>query len=220
MTADSVVFTIVALSYAGAGLGLLWRRRSVLAGALMALAGVLGTASLLLLVADHDSLGTVVGIAAVTLVAPLSLLAYPRVRYRHPVDFLALVSMGGCGVAATVYADVGAAGLMAFVQGCLFVVHTWWRIELSEERERRALVWMALALSVSGLVYFFAAFSSEGVSSAALPLAGSLAFAVVGPAMYVGATLPDLVDVRGLVVSAVVTRGGTTPPCGASGVTT
>ncbi len=205
MTGDAVVFTIVAVSFGAAGVGLVLRRRSVLAGALMALAGVLGVASILLFVADHDTAATVVGIASVVLVAPLALLAYPRLRYRHPVDFLALVSIGGCGVTATAYADAGAAGLLGFIQGCIFVAHTWWRIELAEERERRALVWMALGLSVSGGVYFFAAFSSEGFTSEALPLAGSLAFALIGPAMYVGATLPDLVDVRGLVVGAVVT---------------
>ena len=205
MTADAVVFTVVAVSYGAAGVGLLLRRRSVLAGALMVGTGALGTVSMLLLVADHDTAATSVGIASALLLFPLSLLAYPHLRYRHLVDFLALVSIGGCGVAATAYADAGAAGLMGFIQGCLFFVHTWWRIELSDDRERRALVWMALALSVSGIVYFFATFSSEGFASAALPLAGSLAFVIVGPAMYVGATLPDLVDVRGLVVGAVVT---------------
>ncbi len=205
MTADAVVFSIVAVSFGAAGVGLVVRRQSELAGALMAVAGVLGTTAMLLFVADHDSAGAVVGFASVSLAAPLALLAYPRLRYRHPVDFLALVSIGGCGVVATVYGDIGVTGLLGFIQGCLLVVHTWWRIELAADRERRALVWMALALSVSVLVYFFATFSAEGVTSAALPLAGSLAFAIVGPALYVGATLPDLVDVRGLVVSAVVT---------------
>ena len=205
MTGDAVVYTIVAVSFGAAGAGLVLRRRSVLAGVLMALAGVLGVASVLLFVATHDTAATVVGIASGLLVAPLALLAYPRLRYRHPVDFLALVSIGGCGATAAVYADAGAATLLGFIQCCLFVAHTWWRIELAEERERRSLVWMVLGLSVSGGVYFFAAFSSEGFTSAALPLAGSVAFAIIGPAMYVGATLPDLVDVRGLVVGAVVT---------------
>ncbi len=205
MTADAVVFTIVAVSFAAAGVGLVLRHRSSLAGALMTLAGALGTVSMLLFVADHDTAGAVVGYACVSLAAPLALLAYPRLRYRHPVDFLALVSIGGCGVVTTAYVDVGVAGLLGFIQACVFLVHTWWRIELAAERERRALVWMALAVSVSGLVYFFATFSSEGVAGTALPLAGALAFALIGPALYVGATLPDLVDVRGLVVGSVVT---------------
>jgi signal transduction histidine kinase len=93
---------------------------------------------------------------------------------------------------------------MGLVQGCALLVHTWWRIEITRDRERRALVWMSLALVLAGILYFFAAFSSEGVESGTLPSVATAVFALVGPAMYVGATLPDLVDVRGLVVRTVV----------------
>ena len=111
----------------------------------------------------------------------------------------------GCGVVGVAYAGTDVNGLMALVQGCALLVHTWWRIEVSAERERRALVWMSLALVVTGLLYFFAAFSTENLASGTVPSLAIAVFALVGPAMYVGATLPDLVDVRGLVVTAVVT---------------
>ncbi len=55
------------------------------------------------------------------------------------------------------------------------------------------------------LLYGIAVFSSEGVTSSQLPAAAIVVFSLLGPAMYVGATLPDLVDVRGLVVTVVVT---------------
>ena len=42
------------------------------------------------------------------------------------------------------------------------------------------------------------------MASDTLPSLATAVFALVGPAMYVGATLPDLVDVRGLVVRTVV----------------
>ena len=55
------------------------------------------------------------------------------------------------------------------------------------------------------LLYFFVAFSSEGSNDHVLVKGGLALFALVGPSMYVGATLPDLVDVRGVVVTGVVT---------------
>jgi len=110
----------------------------------------------------------------------------------------------GCGVVGAAYAEADVSGLLAFIQGCAFLVHTWWRIEVSGERERRALVWMSLALVLSGLLFFFASFSAENVVSSTVPSLAISAFVLVAPGMYVGATLPDLVDVRGLVVRTVV----------------
>ena len=91
---------------------------------------------------------------------------------------------------------------MGLAQACALLVHTWWRIEVSEDRERRAVVWMALALVLATIVYFFSAFAAG--SNGALPSVGIGAFAIVAPAMYVGATLPELIDVRALVVRSVV----------------
>ena len=159
----------------------------------------------MLLSSGHDDLGALTGELAVSVLAPAALATYPRLRWRHPVDFISLVVILGCGAVGVAYADTDVNGLMALVQGCALLVHTWWRIEVSAERERRALVWMSLALVVTGLLYFFAAFSTENLASGTVPSLAIAVFALVGPAMYVGATLPDLVDVRGLVVTAVVT---------------
>jgi two-component system, NarL family, sensor kinase len=201
----AVALAVASTSFGGSGVALLFRRRAIAAASLMSLAGSGGVAAALLLASDRDAAAAVVGIAAAGLLAPLSLVAYPVLRWRHPVDFTALVVMAGCGAVSMAYADAGVAGLMGLVQGCVLLAHTWWRIELARERERRALAWMALALIVSGVVYFFAAFSAEGVQSGTVPAIATGVFAVVGPAMYVGATLPELVDVRGLTVGAVVT---------------
>jgi signal transduction histidine kinase len=62
---------------------------------------------------------------------------------------------------------------------------------------------MCLALGVTSLVVALVTFSADQ-SQSTLPAIALAAFALVGPAMYVGATLPDVVDVRGLVVTAVV----------------
>jgi signal transduction histidine kinase len=214
-TALSVVLAVVAASYAVSGAALLVRRTAVPAAALMLLTGVVGVLGIVLLATGgtgstgDGTLGRTVGMSAATLLAPLSLLAYPRLRWRHPVDFLALAVVGGSGVVGTVYGgravSVDVVGAMALIQGGALLAHTWWRIETSRDRERRALVWMAFAVPFAGLVCFVTSFSAEGVDDRTLPVIGMTALALVGPALYVGATLPEIVDVRGLVVGVVVT---------------
>jgi signal transduction histidine kinase len=199
-----LAFAIVALSTGASGVALLLRRQARLSATLLVLAGATALPAALLLSSGHDDLGTFTATLAVSVLAPAALATYPRLRWRHPVDFVCLVFIVGCGAVAVAYGDLGATGLMALLQACALLVHTWWRIEVSPERDRRALVWMSLAVVLAGLVYFLAAFSSEGVDDGALPSVATAVFALVGPAMYVGATLPDLVDVRGLVVRAVV----------------
>jgi uncharacterized membrane protein HdeD (DUF308 family) len=196
-TSLAVVLTLVAASFGTSGIALLVRRTAMQAGALMVASGVVGVLAVVLLATETDG-GRTVGLCATELLGPLALIAYPRLRWRHPVDFLALVVIGGCGLVAVGYAgSVEVIGVAALVQGCVFIVHTWWRIELARDRERQALVWLALALAVAGLVYFVATFSAEGVDDRTLPILGTSVLALIGPALYVGATLTDLVDVRG-----------------------
>ena len=169
-------------------------------------AAAAGAAAAFLLAADHEEAGVVAVVAGGMVLAPAALVTYPRLRWRHPVDFVSLVVIVGCGAVATAYigSNPGATGLMGLVQGCALLVHTWWRIEVAADRERRALVWMSLAVVLATLIYFFASFSAEGVDNGTLPTIATGAFAFVAPALYVGVTLPDLVDVRGLVVRTVM----------------
>jgi signal transduction histidine kinase len=201
-----LVVAVIAASSAGSGLALLLRRRAVLSAVLLLVTGVIGTASAVLLASGRDELAQPVGLAAAMVLGPAALLSYPQLRWRHPVDVVSLSVILGCGAVGVAYgdADVNVTGAMGLTQGCALLVHTWWRIEVSADRERRALVWMSLALVLSGLIYFFASFSAENVVSGTVPLTATMVFALIAPAMYVGATLPDLVDVRGLVVRSVV----------------
>jgi signal transduction histidine kinase len=205
VTALAVAMAVVFTSFALSGLALLVRRRAMTAALMMSVGGAVGLAAALLLGDGRESAAAAVATAAGGLVLPLALATYPAPRWRHPVDFVSLVVLFGCGAVATAYHDPGVTGLMALVQGCVFLAYTWWRMETSRDLERRALVWMVLAVSVAGLVYFLAVFSSEGAATRTLPQAALAVFAVVGPAMYIGATLPELIDVRGLVVTSVVT---------------
>ena len=206
MDAFPIAVAVVAVATAVSGVALLFRRLALVSATLLACAGTAGTVAAVLLAADRDGAGAVAVAAGASLLGPAALVAYPRLRWRHPIDFVSVVVIVGCGAIATAYAvpNPDVTGLMGFVQGCALLVHTWWRIEVSADRERRALVWMALALVLAGLVYFFCIFSAEGFASGTLPTIGTVAFAIVAPALYVGVTLPDLVDVRGLVVRTVV----------------
>jgi two-component system, NarL family, sensor kinase len=200
-----LALAIVAVSTGASGAALLVRRRALVSATLLVLAGCAAVPAAVLLSSGHEEAGTLTAVLAVSVLAPAAFATYPRLRWRHPVDFISLVVILGCGVVGVAYANPGVTGLMGLVQGCALLVHTWWRIEVSADRERRALVWMSLAIVLTGLLYFFAAFATENIASDTVPSVATAAFALIGPAMYVGATLPDLVDVRGLVVTAVVT---------------
>jgi len=202
----AIVVAVVAVSTAVSGIALLLTRRAMVSAALLVCAGAAGILAAVLMAADHDRSTAVALVAGASLFAPAALVTFPRLRWRHPVDFVSLVVIVGCGAIGTSYADAntGVVGVMGLLQGCALLVHTWWRIEVSADRERRALVWMALALIVATIVYFFSGFSAEGFDSGALPSIGTGVFALIAPAMYVGATLPELVDVRALVVRTVV----------------
>ncbi len=203
MQALPLGLAIASVATVGSGGALLLRRRATVSAAGLLLAGVAGVASAILLATSQDRAGELAVTVAAAVLAPLALVTYPTAGWRHPVDFLALVAIAGCGVVAVVYGTADVVGLMGLLQGCVVVAHTWWRIEAASEGGRRPLVWMALSVSVVLLTFGLVVFSAEGTESAVPGLAVA-AFAVVGPAMYVGATLPDLVDVRGLVVTAVV----------------
>ncbi len=197
---------VVAMSTSLSGLALLLRRNSVVSALLLVCAGGAGVLAVVLRASDHDRSSALALVAGASLFAPAALVAFPRLRWRHPVDFLSLVVVVGAGVIGTVYVDASldVVGVMGLLQACTLLVHTWWRIEVSADRERRAVVWMALALLLATITYFFSVFSAEGFESEALPSIGTATFALVAPAMYVGATLPELVDVRALVVRTVV----------------
>src|SRR4051794_9526636 len=168
------------------------------------LAGATGMVSAVALGAGHDHLGALAVIATAVLLVPLALATYPVIRWRHPVDFVALVAITGAGAVASLWPRYDAAAVLGFVQGCLLLAYGWWRIEVARDRERRALVWLALAIVGTGLIYFLPVFSFENATSATVPASALAVFALVPPTMFVGATQPDLVDVRGLVVRVVV----------------
>jgi len=139
--------------------------------------------------------------------AALALTCYPRLDVGHPVDFVAVVAMAGaCGLLVVLPRHGVVTVTMETTVACLLIGHTWWRLERATT-DRRTLQWMALAAGGAALVAGFGAFSFEGAPGLGATAGAVFAvapFVAVGPAMAVGVSQPDVVDVRALIVSAAV----------------
>jgi len=181
---------------------LLQARRIWLAGSLLLAGGILGIASAVVDAGGHPDLALLGFTSAGALVIPLALTAYPHLRWRHPVDFVALATLTGAGVLATAqWSSSDVVATMGLVIGLTLVVHTWWRIEHSSEVERGALVWMALGAGVPSLGAGLALFVAPDETGAVVAF---VLLMLLCPALYVGVAQPEVVDVRGLVVHSVV----------------
>lgn len=203
-----VALVLVGVSSLASGAALLRSRRAVVPAGLLVVAGVATLAATTSARADLDRLTATLLAVAGAGALPLALTTYPRPAWRHPVDFLALVTVGGAAlVLAVAPREPTVLTVMPMTIGLTLIAHTWWRIERAAPPERGPLLWMALAVAVAALVAGFLTFMAEGTSTATGTVVTAVAlglFAVVGPAMYVGASRPEVVDVRALVVRAVV----------------
>ncbi|WP_109507192.1 sensor histidine kinase [Nocardioides speluncae] len=211
--AELVGVAVLGLSTLVSGAALLARSRAVLPGAPLALGGLALLTGALAWRAEPE-LARAAFVTGGSLLLPLAVTAYPRLRWRLPVDFVALVVVTGSGLIAV--ASLGwtgpwersgilwPTGITLAATGFL---HTWWKLERSDGTDRWALAWMALSLALTGTVFFFIVFALDGATGQRAGIGygvGYGLFAVVAPAMYVGLWRPEVVDVRGLVVQAVV----------------
>jgi two-component system NarL family sensor kinase len=203
-----VALAAIGVSCVVSGCALLLARRASLSGALLAVGGaalVVGTA--LSRRGDPDLTASLIALAA-GLACPLAVATYPELRTRRLVDFLALVALAGAGAFLVAQPrDPVSASAMGMTTGVVLVAHTWWRIERAAAASRGPLLWMALALGTASLACGVVTFSVEGgrgQGSTVVVAAGIGLLAVVPAAMYVGATRPEVVDVRGLIVTVVV----------------
>jgi len=203
-----VALATIGLSCVVSGCALLLARRAVLSGGMLLVGGTALMAGTVLSDRGSQDLAAAAIAVAAGLTFPLAVATYPRVVWRHPVDFVALVALAGAGAFLVAQPrDEVTLGTMSMTSGVVLIAHTWWRIERADDKSRRPLLWMALALGASSLGCGVAVFSAEGGTGAASTVVVAVGIgllAVVAPAMYVGATRPDVVDVRGLIVSAVV----------------
>jgi two-component system, NarL family, sensor kinase len=203
-----VALALVGLSCTASGCALLVARRAVASGSLLVAAGALLIAGTAVSRGGHEDLTTAVLTAAAALVVPLAVVTYPELTWRDPVDFVAVVAVAGAGALLTAQPrDPVIFTSMSLTGSLVLIMHTWWRIERADAHDRRPLLWMSLALTAGLLacgVAIFLAEGGDGTAAEVVVATGIGLLAVVAPAMYVGATRPDVVDVRGLIVSVVV----------------
>lgn len=201
--ATLVAMAAVALSCLVSGIALLLARRAEVSAGLLVSGGLVGLVGAVLAATGGTSLARPVLATAGALLLPLALTTYPRARWQHPMDVVALAVVTTAGaVAVAQSSNPSAVGSLAIAIVGSLLVHTWWRLERTSGEERRAVQWMALAVGTSALAGALLGFAWEGylVSRIAVAL-----LVVVGPALYVGVSAPEVVDVRGGVVGAVVT---------------
>ena len=128
MDAFALGILVAALAFAAAGAAMLLRGVARVSAVFCVLAGAAGMVSAVAFGAGHDDLGAFTVIATAALLVPLALATYPAVRWRHPVDFVALVAITGAGALATLWPDHDAAAVLGFAQGCLLLAYGWWRV--------------------------------------------------------------------------------------------
>ncbi len=203
MTAAAVLVALAAVGVSmAAGGALLLARRVRLSGSLLAFGGAIVVASAVAGATGHPDVGSVGLTAAAALLLPLALTTYPRVDWRHPVDFVALATIAGAGVlTVSQWSDPNVVGTLGLVIALALIAHTWWRIERSSAGDRWALVWMSLGVGVPGPMAGVISFAAPTTTGAVVAVT---LFVLVAPAMYVGVARPEVIDVRGLVVHSVV----------------
>lgn len=205
MTAWLLVMFAVAGACVAAGLLMVQQKVSRTAGALLAGAGVVGLFATWLLVDEASRSDAAPGLILAGLVLfPASLWAYPRPLWRRPVDFVLGVLLVAPGVAAVLRPhDLGVVASMAALASVVLVAQTWWRLESADGPDRRALLWSSLALGCSLLLCLVLTFLVRDPDGWVLAVALA-PLAVVPVAMAIGVLRPEIVEVRGLVVQAVV----------------
>lgn len=139
-------------------------------------------------------------------VLPAGFLLFPAVRWRDPVTIVLATAITVASTAAVLWPEArlgaGTFGL------ALLIVHAWRVFERGVPMDRRAMGWAVLAWGGAGLVICLIGFLSEALELSNDPRVGVVALACLlpcPPATAIGAVRPDIVDVRGLTTSAVVT---------------
>ena len=204
MIATSVLLSlaVLGLAWAVSGVAMALRDRATSAAVALTLAGAATTGGALLDASGRSDFARLLLVFGWALAMPLAVTAFPRLSWRHPVDAVALTTVVAAGVLAVIQPTSSPVlNSTAVVVGSVLVAHTWWRLERGDEPTRRALAWPAVAGAGAGLIGLLITFLAPTDGGLVVV---ALAFALVGPAMFVGATHPDVVDVRVVVVQVVV----------------
>jgi signal transduction histidine kinase len=202
VTPGLVAALVPMLTATVAGVLMLRARVAVLAAALLIAAGAAGLLALVLDRAGAATAAVTAAVAALVALLPAALWAYPRPRWRHPVDFVLAVLVVAPGVGATLWPTEQVVFLMAVCTTAALVAQGWWRLEIEVEPWRAALVWSSLSSAVVAVLVWTALFVWEDAAWA--PAAALVAVAVIPASMAVGVLRPQVLDARALVVHTAV----------------
>ncbi len=201
MTAPVIVGLLVLAVSAALSGGLLLPSQARMTGGLLVAGGLLVVASLSVW-GVREEVGTTLLTAAFALCWFPALLAYPTPDWRHPISFCLWIA-GLAAALLTVVADgrepaMDTAGVLLFLSLTASVL---WRLERAGGTERIALLWLAFATTGAGIPYGVSAFTMAQLPSR---LFGLALVSLVPPLLTIGIRRPLLVDVRGLIIEAVV----------------
>jgi len=197
----AVALLLASLALAISGIVLMFRHHWSCGGFLIA-AATSGAGAVLAAQVGRPDLGRLFLVVAGTLLLPLAVATYPRPGWRTPVDVVALSALvASAGWALIHWRDTAVLGAVGIVTALLLVGYIWWRIERGSRADRWALSWMSLAVALAGLAVGAAVFVLPSTTSWAVAV---IAIGVIGPAMTVGVSRPELLDVRRLLVRGVV----------------
>lgn len=201
MTATAVALLVLGAAFSGSGAGIV-RAGGRRLGASITLTGLLLLAGAIAEVAGRPVWTERFATVALLGVLPVAVLIHPDGTLPRTVGRTALVVILGTGALALAlpvsFLRTGVAGMATFV---LLLAAVWWRYEYAGERERQGVLWLALGAGLAGLVSAHLAFLAENDVGLGLGTAACLA---VPAALYVGAVVPALRDVRALIVRVVV----------------
>lgn len=198
MSLHEMTLGAVALSQLVSAVGLLCARRARVSALMMAMTSLVLLVGVALNVSGGESAALHAWVAGALLLGPLSLVLYPVARWREPFDFLTIVAVSAAGLLATVAPEASVTSVLVIL--IVGTGHLWWRLEQATAHEHRALTWMALAAGSSTLLAGLVSFAANEATGA---VGAEAFFIVVGPALYIGATRPDIADARALVVPVV-----------------
>lgn len=190
---------VPALFFGASGVALL-PTRSRMAGALMVVTAVGVITSAMLRLGGESDVALALLVASLMLPGAMAVLAFPRATFRHAVEFCAWIVVTGAGVVGIYYtllSDVGLAGSLAAVTFIALIGHGWFVLETAGEEDRQAMLWLALAVIVTGSIFGLLLLLFD------IPV-GAFVLSALGPAMALGIRRPGITDIRALVVRAVV----------------
>jgi two-component system NarL family sensor kinase len=189
-----------------AGAVALLNTSSRMSGVFLGITAAAMIASVVLRLADRPDVAFTVLMGSVLVPGALAVLAYPSPRVDRAFEFclwVVVVAAGALATTLTLSGDIdhlGTAGTFAILSVLGLIGHAWFVLETGDEADREAMLWLALAVCITGLFIGLLPIPF-GVRGAAL---GAVPAAMIGPAMAIGVRRPRLVDVRALVVDVVV----------------